>query len=174
MKQEEGPYKEWESIQEFKDKENNSTEITVTIHYELPTSGKIANVLTGSQVEDRIRKAINQSTQIVKQKLESDFKISSTPNIEINYSNPMYYVSEDNKKDTEIAKILLISGYQDITAIDEKVKNKIIDELNLSKSYVEERISIIGSKGIKNILKAKEIDDKQKELVLKTLREKFG
>src|SRR6476469_9883123 len=24
MKQEEGPYKEWESIQEFKDKENNS------------------------------------------------------------------------------------------------------------------------------------------------------
>src|SRR6185312_9077043 len=52
-KQTEGPFQRWESIQEF------------------PTTGKIANVLTRSQAENKIRQGIEQAAQTVKQRLES-------------------------------------------------------------------------------------------------------
>lgn len=68
---EEGPFQIWESIQEFQSNENNSTNVNHTINYELPTTGKIANVLTGSQAENKIRQGIEQAAQTVKQKLES-------------------------------------------------------------------------------------------------------
>ncbi|MDQ4074028.1 MAG: SRPBCC family protein [Thermoproteota archaeon] len=70
-RQTEGPFSSWESIQEFQSSGNNSTRVTHTINYELPTTGKIANVLTGSQAEDRIKQGIQQAAQTVKQKLES-------------------------------------------------------------------------------------------------------
>ncbi|MGI0000957.1 MAG: SRPBCC family protein [Nitrososphaeraceae archaeon] len=70
-KQTEGPFQKWESTQDFQSNGNNSTKVNHTINYELPTTGKIANFLSGSQVEDKIRQGIEQAAQTVKQKLES-------------------------------------------------------------------------------------------------------
>jgi ligand-binding SRPBCC domain-containing protein len=70
-RQTEGPFKSWESTQEFQSNGNTSTRVTHTINYELPTSGKIANFMSGSQAEDKIRQGIQQAAQTVKQKLES-------------------------------------------------------------------------------------------------------
>ena len=70
-KQTEGPFQRWDSIQEFQNNGNNSTRVNHTINYELPTTGKIANVLTGSQAENKIRQGIKQAAQTVKQRLES-------------------------------------------------------------------------------------------------------
>lgn len=70
-KQTQGPFQRWDSVQEFESNGNNGTRVRHTINYELPTTGKIANFLTGSQAEDKIRQGIQQSAQTVKQKLES-------------------------------------------------------------------------------------------------------
>src|SRR6476659_2870345 len=75
-KQTDGPFQIWESIQEFQSSGNGNTSTTTTlvnhtINYELPTTGKIANVLTGSQAENKIRQGIEQAAQTVKQRLES-------------------------------------------------------------------------------------------------------
>ncbi len=69
----EGPFKKWESIQEFEGRggERNSTHIRHSIDYELPTTGKIANMLSGSQADNKIRTGLEQAAQTVKQKLES-------------------------------------------------------------------------------------------------------
>jgi hypothetical protein len=50
---------------------NNSIRVTHTINYELPTKGKIANFLSGSQAEAKIRQGIQQAALTVKQNLES-------------------------------------------------------------------------------------------------------
>ena len=71
-KQTEGPFQRWDSIQEFQSSGNNSTRVNHTINYELPTTGKIANALTGSQAENKIRQGIDQAAQTVKQRLESN------------------------------------------------------------------------------------------------------
>ena len=71
-RQTEGPFQKWESIQEFQNNGNNSTRVNHTINYELPTTGKIANFLSGSQAEDKIKQGIQQAAQTVKQKLESN------------------------------------------------------------------------------------------------------
>jgi ligand-binding SRPBCC domain-containing protein len=69
----EGPFKSWESIQEFQGNSNgNTTTVNHTINYELPTTGKIANFLSGSQAQEKIRQGIQQAAQTVKQRLESD------------------------------------------------------------------------------------------------------
>ena len=68
--QTEGPFKRWESVQEFQGN-GNSTQIIHAINYELPTTGKIANMLSGSQADSKIRQGPKQSAQTVKQKLES-------------------------------------------------------------------------------------------------------
>ncbi len=69
----EGPFKKWESIQEFEGRGGgrNSTHIRHSIDYELPTTGKIANMLSGSQADNKIRTGLEQAAQTVKQKLES-------------------------------------------------------------------------------------------------------
>src|SRR5215211_6255809 len=69
-RQTEGPFKKWESIQEFQ-ANGNSTHIRHSVDYELPTTGKIANTLSGSQADNKIRKGLEQTAQTVKQKLES-------------------------------------------------------------------------------------------------------
>ena len=69
-RQTEGPFQSWESTQEFQSNGNNSTGVIHTINYELPTSGKIANFLSGSQAEDKIRQGVQQAAQTVKQRLE--------------------------------------------------------------------------------------------------------
>ena len=70
-RQTEGPFESWESIQEFQSNGNTSTMIGHTINYELPTTGKIANLLTGSQAEGKIRQGLQQAAQTVKNKLET-------------------------------------------------------------------------------------------------------
>ncbi len=67
----EGPFQKWESTQELQSNGDSSTRVSHTIDYELPTTGKIANFLSGSQAEDKIRQGIQQAAQTVKQKLES-------------------------------------------------------------------------------------------------------
>ena len=42
-----------------------------SIDFELPTTGKIANMLSGSQLDNKIREALEQAAQAAKQKLES-------------------------------------------------------------------------------------------------------
>ena len=69
-KQTDGPFKKWESIQEFQGN-GNTTHIRHTIEYELPTSGKIANTLSGNQADNKIKQGLEQAAQTVKQKLES-------------------------------------------------------------------------------------------------------
>jgi hypothetical protein len=66
--------KKYISIQEFEGR-GNSTHIRHSIDYELPTTGKIANMLSGSQADDKIRKGLEQAAQTVKQKLESSGRI---------------------------------------------------------------------------------------------------
>jgi ligand-binding SRPBCC domain-containing protein len=65
-----GPFKKWESIQEFQGNDGK-THIRHTVDYELPATGRIANVLSGSQADNKIREALEQAAQTVKQKLES-------------------------------------------------------------------------------------------------------
>lgn len=50
-----GPFKKWESIQEFQGSDGRTTHIRHTIDYELPTTGKIANMLSGSQADNKMR-----------------------------------------------------------------------------------------------------------------------
>ena len=70
-KQTQGPFKRWDSIQEFQPSGTNATRVKHSIDFELPTTGKIANTLSGSQADNKIREALEQATQTVKQKLES-------------------------------------------------------------------------------------------------------
>jgi len=70
-KQTQGPFKRWDSIQEFQPNGTNATRVKHSIDFELPTTGKIANTLSGSQADNKIREALEQATQTVKQKLES-------------------------------------------------------------------------------------------------------
>lgn len=70
-RQTQGPFESWESIQEFQSNGNVATLVNHTINYELPTTGKIANFLSGSQLEDKLREGLQQSTQTTKQILEN-------------------------------------------------------------------------------------------------------
>jgi ligand-binding SRPBCC domain-containing protein len=70
-RQVQGPFKKWDSIQEFQGNATNTTHIKHSIDYELPTTGKIANMLSGSQADSKIRQALEQAAGTVKQKLES-------------------------------------------------------------------------------------------------------
>jgi ligand-binding SRPBCC domain-containing protein len=70
-RQTEGLFQRWESTQEFQSNGDKYTKVNHTINYELPTTGKIANILTGSQAENKIRQGIEQAAQTVKQRLES-------------------------------------------------------------------------------------------------------
>ena len=68
-RQVEGPFKKWESIQEFHG-DNNRTHVRHTIDYEMPTTGKIAEFFTGGKADDKIREGLAQAAQTVKSKLE--------------------------------------------------------------------------------------------------------
>jgi ligand-binding SRPBCC domain-containing protein len=70
--QKDGPFKSWISTQEFNQSNGQSTHIRHIIEYELPTTGKIANFLTGDQAKDKIQQSLQQAAQTVKQKLESN------------------------------------------------------------------------------------------------------
>jgi ligand-binding SRPBCC domain-containing protein len=69
-KQIEGPFKKWESIQEFQDA-NNATHVRHTVEYELPLAGKIVSLVSGKEAENRIRTGLEQAVQTVKNKMES-------------------------------------------------------------------------------------------------------
>jgi len=59
-KQTEGPFQSWESIQEFQSNGDNTTTVNHTINYELPTTGKIANFLSGSQAKIKLNKGYSK------------------------------------------------------------------------------------------------------------------
>jgi ligand-binding SRPBCC domain-containing protein len=69
-RQTQGPFKKFESIQEFQGN-GDITHVKHTIEYELPTTGKVANILTVSQADKKIKQGLEQAAQTVKQKLES-------------------------------------------------------------------------------------------------------
>ena len=71
--QKEGPFKSWTSRQEFNqgNGQQGITHIRHVIDFELPTTGKIANFLSGDQAKNKIQQGLQQSAQTVKQKLES-------------------------------------------------------------------------------------------------------
>jgi ligand-binding SRPBCC domain-containing protein len=68
--QKEGPFKSWSSRQEF-NQSGQGTHIRHIIEFELPTTGKIANFLSGDQAKNKIQQGLEQAAQTVKQKLES-------------------------------------------------------------------------------------------------------
>jgi ligand-binding SRPBCC domain-containing protein len=72
--QKEGPFKSWSSRQEFNQSNGGgqgTTHIRHVIDFELPTTGKIANFLSGDQAKNKIQQGLQQAAQTVKQKLES-------------------------------------------------------------------------------------------------------
>jgi ligand-binding SRPBCC domain-containing protein len=69
-RQTEGPFKKWESVQEFQG-DNNQTHVRHVIDYELGTLDKAGNFVTGSQADNKIRQGLEQAAQTVKQKVES-------------------------------------------------------------------------------------------------------
>ncbi|HET7642108.1 MAG TPA: SRPBCC family protein [Nitrososphaeraceae archaeon] len=69
--QKEGPFKSWTSKQEFNQNNGQGTRIRHVIDFELPTTGKIANFLSGDQAKNKIQQGLQQAAQTVKQKLES-------------------------------------------------------------------------------------------------------
>jgi ligand-binding SRPBCC domain-containing protein len=69
-RQTDGPFKRWESIQEFQG-DNNRTHVRHIIDYELPTGGKVADMFTGGQADDKIKSGMEQAAQTVKRNLES-------------------------------------------------------------------------------------------------------
>jgi ligand-binding SRPBCC domain-containing protein len=70
--QKDGPFKSWISKQEFNQSNGQSTHIRHIIEYELPTTGKIANFLSGDLAKNKIQQGLQQAAQTVKQKLESN------------------------------------------------------------------------------------------------------
>ena len=74
-KQTQGPFKSWESIQEFQGNGTNTTHVKHTIDFELPTTGKIANMLSGSQADNKIRQALEQARTDSKTKVRIWCKI---------------------------------------------------------------------------------------------------
>lgn len=68
--QKEGPFQYWKSTQEFNSDEGN-THVRHEISYELPTTGKVANFLSGDKAENKLKDGLQQAAQTVKQKLES-------------------------------------------------------------------------------------------------------
>ncbi|HJU58818.1 MAG TPA: SRPBCC domain-containing protein [Nitrososphaeraceae archaeon] len=78
--QKEGPFKSWSSRQEFNQSNGGrqgTTHIRHVIDFELPTTGKIANFLSGDQAKNKIQQGLQQAAQTVKQKLESN-SVSNT------------------------------------------------------------------------------------------------
>ncbi len=69
-KQIEGPFKKWESIQEFQDS-NNTTHIKHTVDFELPIAGRIVNMVSGKEAENKIRAGLEQAVQTVRNRMES-------------------------------------------------------------------------------------------------------
>lgn len=69
-RQVEGPFQRWESTQEFQG-DASRTHVRHVIEYDLPTGGKVADFMTGSQADDKIRQGLEQAAQTVRQKLES-------------------------------------------------------------------------------------------------------
>ena len=68
-KQTEGPFKKWESIQEFQSR-GNMTHVKHTIDYELPTTGKLLKMVTHKDADKKIRDGMEGYIQSLKYKME--------------------------------------------------------------------------------------------------------
>lgn len=61
------PFKKWKAFKAME----TILWVNHTINYELPITGKIANVLTGRQSENKIKQGIGRAAQTIKKRLES-------------------------------------------------------------------------------------------------------
>ncbi|MEO9321608.1 MAG: SRPBCC family protein [Nitrososphaera sp.] len=69
-KQTEGPFKKWESIQEFEG-HDNVTNLRYTIRYELPRTGRFMKMVSHSDGDHIMRQGLEDYIQNVKHKMES-------------------------------------------------------------------------------------------------------
>lgn len=69
--QKDGPFEKWTSIQEFVENGENHTFVRHVIEYELPTTGKILNFISGNDVKKKLQEGLEQSSQVVKQIIET-------------------------------------------------------------------------------------------------------
>jgi ligand-binding SRPBCC domain-containing protein len=69
-KQTEGPFKKWDSVQEFRG-DNNMTHIKHTIDYELPTAGKILRLVSHRDADAKIREGMEEYIQNLKHRFDS-------------------------------------------------------------------------------------------------------
>ena len=72
-KQTEGPFKKWESIQEFQEREG-VTHVKHTINYELPRLGRLVRIVSHSDADEKIRDTMEEYIQTLKYKMESSAK----------------------------------------------------------------------------------------------------
>jgi hypothetical protein len=70
-RQTEGPFKTWESIQEFRGRDENSTHVKHTISYELPATGKVFRMVSHRDADDKIREGFEEYIQTLKQRFAS-------------------------------------------------------------------------------------------------------
>ncbi|MEW6604689.1 MAG: SRPBCC family protein [Thermoproteota archaeon] len=70
-KQTEGPFKNWESVQEFEKRDDNTTHVKYTINYELPPTGKVFRMVSHRDADDKIREGAEQYIQNLKHRFES-------------------------------------------------------------------------------------------------------
>ena len=70
-RQEEGPFKKWESVQEFEGRENNRTRLKYTINYELPTTGKVFRMVSNRDADGKLRQGVEEYIQNLKHRFET-------------------------------------------------------------------------------------------------------
>ena len=69
-RQTEGPFKKWESVQEFEER-SGTTHLRHTIDYELPRTGRIFQMVSHNDADHKIREGMEDYIQSLKHKMES-------------------------------------------------------------------------------------------------------
>jgi ligand-binding SRPBCC domain-containing protein len=69
-RQTEGPFKKWESVQEFEER-NGTTRVRHTINYELPRSGKILKMVHHNDADHKLQEGMEGYIRTLKFKMEA-------------------------------------------------------------------------------------------------------
>lgn len=70
-KQTEGPFKKWDSVQEFEKKGDDTTLVKHTVNYELPATGKVFRMVSHRDADAKLREGLEQYIQSLKHRIES-------------------------------------------------------------------------------------------------------
>lgn len=70
-KQTEGPFKKWESVQEFEGRDDNTSHLKHTVTYELPPSGKIFRMASHRDAEAKLKEGVEKYVQTLKHYMEA-------------------------------------------------------------------------------------------------------